>query len=225
MNQLMQSPFDDSDSDSDEETQMTMFNNMGGMMNFPGSSFQMSSIGGGGGGTFKSKQYSYQTYVDENGKQHVKKMEKSNNRHIDEYGNVMEDNEEMYKDSGMNFNKIKKGRRLNNRGMQITKENRNGEYSEFKQFHNMDEDDMGKFIHDWREKGSRIQPQNRRMIQKQKQKPLAIAYEEPKMSNEKRHKTRKYLIKEKKKNKKQKQNKTKFKKNKKQKKKKRYKKK
>ena len=201
MNQIMQSPFNEHfESDSEEEDEeIKIYQSMGGLMNFPGTSIQMSSNFGGRGGTFKSTQYSYQTYIDENGKEHVKKMERSNNKHIDQFGNIMEDNQEFYKDSGKKFNKIKKGRRLNDRGMEITKENKNGEYSEYKHFHNMDEDDMGSFISDWKTKGNRIKKHYpNMMIQQKRNKPLAITYNQPKKKKIINLKTRKVLKKNKK---------------------------
>lgn len=176
----MNSPFgEQSESESSgDEMRMTPFAGFGrNLMNFPQTSIQMRSNFGGNGGTFKSTQMSYQTYVDKDGKTHVKKMEKTNNRHVDEHGNVMEDHEEFYKDSGRNLNKIKKKRRLNDRGMQITKENRNGEFNEYKQFYNMDEDDMGEFIDDWRTKGRELSRKNPQLrIQAEAERPLAIGY-------------------------------------------------
>jgi hypothetical protein len=180
MKQLMASPFDrhDNSDSSEDEFQMDIFGGFNhGLGNFPQQSIQMHSNFGGRGGTFKSTQMSYQTYIDENGNKQVKKMEKSNNRHIDERGNIMEDHEELYKDSGKGLNQMKKGRRLNDRGMQITKENRKGEYQEFRQFHNMDEDDMGDFISDWRNQGQHIR--NKNFSIQQERQPLAIAYQQP----------------------------------------------
>ena len=107
---------------------------------------------GHGNGTFQSTSVSYQTYYDRNGKQHTKKMQKSNNMHVDERGNVMEDREEMYKDSKQKINRIRKGRRMNDKGMQITKEKNNGDFNELKRFYNMDEEDMPEFIDEWRKK-------------------------------------------------------------------------
>lgn len=185
---------------SGEELQMAPFAGFGSsLVHSPQLSIQMSSNLGGGGGTFKSTQMSYQTYVDEAGKTHVKKMEKTNNRHVDGQGNVIEDHEEFYKDSGKNFNKIKKKRRLNDRGMQITKENRNGECNEYKQFYNMDEDDMGQFIEDWRDKGKRIAQRNPQLsLQAQEHRPKAIGYRDSREPQEapKRRTRKRYVARE-----------------------------
>ena len=176
----MASPFDrhDHSDSSEDEFHVETFNSFNqGLGNFNDHSMQIQSSFGGRGGTFKSTQMSYQTYIDENGNKQVKKMEKTNNRHVDGRGNIMEDHEELYKDSAKGVNQMKKGRRLNDRGMQITKENRNGDYQEFKQFHNMDEDDMEDFIADWRTQGKHI-GSNHMAIQ-QKREPLAITYKQP----------------------------------------------
>lgn len=198
MEQLMNSPFeahDESDSSGDE-MRMTPFAGFGqNLTNFPQTSIQMRTNIGGNGGTFKSTQMSYQTYVDKDGNTQMKKMEKTNNRHVDQQGNVMEDHEELYKDSGQNLNKIKKKRRLNDRGMQVTKENRNGEFNEYKQFYNMDEEDMGEFIQDWRAKGRRLvheQPQLR--IQRERERPLAITYKQSREPRPTRKILKKYRI-------------------------------
>ena len=172
---------EDSDSDS-EDGHNSIFSGFGhGLMRMPGNTcIQMQSNFGGGGGTVKTTQMSYQTYIDENGNQQIKKMERTNNRHVDDEGNIMEDREELFKDSEKGINQMKKGRRINERGMQITKENRHGEYNEFKQFHNMDEDDMDHFIQDWRERGEKISRHGgRNMIRDRGPKPLAITYQEP----------------------------------------------
>jgi hypothetical protein len=196
--QLMPSHIGYSEDEEEEEDQHMMmpfsgFNQQ--MMNFPGTtSFQMQTNFGGNGGTYKSTHMSYQTYVDENGNQQVKKMERKNNRHVDEEGNVMEDREELFKDSEKGINQMKKGRRINDRGMQITKENRNGEYNEFKQFHNMEEEDMEHFIRDWRDRRHLISESNHgRMLRATPgdQRPLAIMHQHPRTRQSQRAITKK----------------------------------
>ena len=101
---------------------------------------------GGGGGTSYSSSVSYQTFFDKNGKKQVKKVQKTHKKNVDETGNVIEDFEELYKDTKNGVNRIQKAKRLNDKGMKVTRENRNGELNEERHFHNMDEDELDEFI-------------------------------------------------------------------------------
>ena len=101
---------------------------------------------------FQSNSISLQTFIDKKGKQHVKKVQKRNFKNIDKDGNVMEDFEELYKDSNNGINQMRKGKRLNKRGMEILKKNKKGNFQEFKQFYNMEEGDVDQFAKDWRAK-------------------------------------------------------------------------
>lgn len=145
---------DDSDSDDDFGfgfgREMMNFGNHNHMMNFGNNdnmmSMNMINIGGGRGGVSHSTSTSYQTFIDKNGKKQVKKVQKTHNKNVDRNGNVIEDFEELYKDTKNGINRIQKGKRLNDKGMKVMRENIRGEMNEEKHFHNMDEDELDEFI-------------------------------------------------------------------------------
>jgi hypothetical protein len=104
---------------------------------------------GNGQGHMVCQSYSQSTRIGEDGRPVVTKKVKNKTQTVDNQGNVITEENEMFKDSAKGLKKMKKTKALGDKKVQVVKESRNGEQYIHRNMENLNEDELDNFNQNW----------------------------------------------------------------------------